>query len=98
MASDPELSGYRRSAKDLDSFKVPSVDILKGYWAAAENRTKEYIGSLSPADLDKKVPALQGDGTTSLASYLQIIVNEAIVHDGQVAYLRGLHRGLGCYF
>ncbi len=98
MASDPENSGYGHSAKDLDSFNVPSVDVLKGYWAAAENRAREYIGSLSPADLDKKVPALEGEGTTPLASYLEIIVNEAIVHGGQVAYLRGLHRGLGWYF
>jgi len=97
MPADAENSGFGHGAKDLASFKAPSAEVLKGYWAAAENKARDYIRSLKPQDLDKQLPSLMGQGTMSLAAYVQIIVNEAIAHGGQVAYLRGLHRGIGWY-
>ena len=98
MKSIGDASGFGHGAEELAAFQVPSDDALKGYWSAAERKTNDYFKSLSPQDLDKQVPSLASEGTTPLASYLQLIVNEVLVHGGQVAYLRGLHRGLGWYF
>ena len=56
------------------------------------------MASLRPEDLDKQVPSMMGDGTVPLANIVQVIVNEAMVHGGQIAYLRGLHKGLGWFY
>ena len=95
---DPEGSGYKHTAEDLAAFKVPSADLLKGYWAATEEKTRDYLRSLSPEDLDRQVPSLAGDGTMPLASLFNYAVNEALVHGGQIAYLRGMHHGMGWHY
>ena len=75
-----------------------SVDALKEYFGQTEKKVADYLESLSAEDLDKQVPSMMGDGTVPLANIIQVLVNEAMVHGGQIAYLRGLHKGLGWYF
>ncbi|MFQ5934743.1 MAG: DinB family protein [Dehalococcoidia bacterium] len=91
-------SGYQHGPEQMASFRAPSIDDLKAYWDASNEKASNYITSLKPEDLDRQVPSMMGEGTTPLATYLGITVNEALVHGGQIAYLRGLHRGMGWYF
>ena len=98
ISQKTEGMGYGHKAEDLDTFSVGSVDALKEYFGETEKKLANYLASLTPEDLDKQVPSLMGDGTVPMASQVQIIVNEALVHGGQIAYLRGLHKGMGWYF
>ena len=98
ISEETKGMGLGHKAEDLESFGVESVDALKEYFGQTEKKVANYLASLSPEDLDKQVPALVGEGTVPLGNIVQVIVNEAIVHGGQIAYLRGLHKGLGWYF
>ena len=94
----PKESGYGHGPKEMAAFRAPSIDDLKSYSKAAADKASSYIESLSAADMDKQVPAMDGNGTTALATWLGVVVNEALVHGGQIAYLRGLQKGMGWYF
>ena len=98
ISAETKGMGFGHKAEDLDSFGVGSVDALKEYFGQTEKKVADYLASLTPEDLDKQVPSMMGDGTVPLANIVQVIVNEAMVHGGQIAYLRGLHKGLGWYF
>ena len=98
ISAETEGMGFGHKAEDLESFSVGSVEALKEYFGRTEKKVADYLASLSPEDLDKQVPAVMGEGTVALARHVQILVNEALVHGGQIAYLRGLHKGLGWYF
>lgn len=95
MEPDPEDEGYQHTPDQLAAFKVPDLEILKGYWTAVRNNTKAYLNSLRPADLERRIPAMTGDGTSSVGDYLAFVLDEVLVHGGQIAYLRGMHRGMG---
>jgi len=95
MESKPQDDGYKHTSEQLAAFKVPDLEILKGYWSAVRNNTKAYLNSLKPADLERQIPAMTGDGTSSVGEYLSLILDEVLVHGGQIAYLRGMHRGMG---
>ena len=98
IPAETEGMGFGHKAEDLESFGVGSVDALKEYFGQTEKKVADYLASLSPEDLDKQVPSMMGDGTVPLANIVQVLVNEAMVHGGQIAYLRGLHKGLGWFY
>ena len=86
-----------QTAEEVAAFKVPDLNTLTGYYLAAREATKEYLKSITTADLDKEMRDPWSKGTTSLASYLFCIVDEALAHGGQVAELRGMYRGMGWF-
>ena len=98
ISEETEGMGYGHKAGDLETFSVGSIDALKEYFGETEKRVAGYLASLSPEDLDREVPAMVGEGMVPVAAHLQILVNEALVHGGQIAYLRGMHKGMGWYF
>ena len=89
--------GVGQTAEEVAAFKVPDLNTLTGYYLAAREATKEYLKSITTADLDKEMRDPWSKGTTSLASYLFCIVDEALAHGGQVAELRGMYRGMGWF-
>ena len=78
--------------------EAPSKEIQTGYLEAVKATTREYVSSLSAVDLEKRVvfppTALRQEHTlgTALGQLL-----ESVAHGGQIAYLRGFHRGMGWY-
>ena len=98
ISAETKGMGFGHKAEDLESFGVGSVDALKEYFGQTEKKVADYLASLSSEDLDKQVPSMMGDGTVPLGNIVQVIVNEAMVHGGQIAYLRGLHKGLGWFY
>ena len=98
LSAETKGMGFGHKVDDLDSFSVGSVDALKEYFGQTEKKVADYLASLSPEDLDRQVPAIVGEGTAPLAAKIQVIVNEALVHGGQIAYLRGLHKGMGWFY
>ena len=92
------VEGLGRGA-DLATWKPPAKDVQIGYFEAAKAITREYVPSLSAEDLEKRVvfppTALRQEHT--LATALGQLVLESVAHGGQIAYLRGFHRGIGWY-
>jgi hypothetical protein len=66
-----------------------SGDLLAGYLAAVRERTRAWVATLEPADLDRVVDT-RWDPPVTLGVRLVSVVNEVNQHVGQVAYLRGL--------
>ena len=95
---DAEETGEGQRPEEISAFRAPSIDDLKSYWHAAEEKASSYLASLGPADMDREMPALAGEGTTELATYANDTLNEALVHGGQIAYLRGMLKGMGWHF
>lgn len=84
----PEAHGWGQSSEEVGRVRVDG-DLLAGYQADTAARAIEYVGTLSPADLDRIVDE-RWDPPVSLGVRLVSVVNEVNQHVGQAAYLRGL--------
>ena len=52
---DHEDSGYGHTAAQVGAFRSPSAKVQLDYLRAATERTKQYLATLSPADLDREL-------------------------------------------
>jgi uncharacterized damage-inducible protein DinB len=97
-AEDRNDHGFRHTAQDVAAFQVPEPDVLVGYFKAVRGEVKSFLGTFSNDGLEQ--PAKRwggGEGTVKAGNYLTALVDEALAHGGQIAYLRGLYRGMGWY-
>jgi len=90
--ADPQDLGFGHSPEDLSAFKSPEVQILLGYYRAVLELMRHYITNLSESDLDQK---LDHPRFPTVAARLVGVVNDSYQHIGQIAYVRGLLKGLG---
>ena len=86
-----------RSEEEIVSWVAPPLDAQLGYFDAVKASAREFINSLSAEDLDRRVtfPPEAQTQDHSLATALGQLVWDNVAHGGQIAYLRGLHNGLG---
>jgi hypothetical protein len=84
----PEAHGYGHTPDEVAAVRADG-DLLAGYHIAAAERAIEYVGGLTPGDLDRIVDE-RWDPPVSLGVRLVSVVNDATQHLGQAAYLRGL--------
>ncbi len=85
-------SGSHYTVDQVNAFNVPNLKDLQSYYDSVRTKTLEYLASLKPADFDKKVKLPFGEFT--VAGVLSIIVSHTAQHTGEIAYLRGLLRGM----
>ena len=64
--------------------------------AAVREKTLAGLKTLSPADLDRELPA-PGGGTRKAGDFLGMIMIDHFHHSGQVCYLRGYLTGKGWF-
>ena len=83
-------SGYGYSADQVASLPRFVLDDMMEYYESARKETFEFLEGLSASDLDRH-PEPERYSIGQMFSH--IIVEEA-QHTGQVAYLRGLQRGI----
>jgi hypothetical protein len=93
LSGDPWDNGYDYTAEQIASFTVPELKDLLGYAEAVRGRTVACLTEITPEKLDEKVqqPSFGGITIGKLFSYM---LCELTLHIGQIAYLRGLQRGL----
>jgi hypothetical protein len=84
----PEAHGFGHSADEVAQVRVEG-DLLAGYQAGTAAQAIEYVGGLTPEDLDRVVDR-RWDPPVTLGVRLVSVVNDATQHLGQAAYLRGL--------
>jgi hypothetical protein len=65
------------------------------YYLAVKKATKNFLSNATPAVLEREsvFPPVAGPRSAALA--MGQVTWDAIAHGGQIAYLRGLFRGMG---
>ncbi len=93
--ADAGDSGFGHTPEQLAAFKSPDAPTLLDYQRAVAERSKQYFGTLSKADLDRELnePWFQPPPTVGVR--LVSIMEDSMVHAGQAAYIRGLRQGKG---
>ena len=92
--NDPNETGYGYGPEQLAAFPVPDATAMLEYAATALQAAKDYLASLSDADFEDMPVANSRGGTMTLANMCQQLLWEFNQHGGQIAYLRGMQRGL----
>ena len=91
---DPQDRGFGHSSEEVVAFKSPDVQTLLGYYHAVLERTRNYIQSLSKAQLGEELNEARQPVPT-VGMRIVDVLNDNLQHAGQVAYLRGLLKGKG---
>ena len=94
QVSDPNETGYGYGPDRLAAFHTPETAALVEYGAAALAAAKLYLASLQEADFEDMPVDNPSGGTMSLAHMCQQLLWEFNQHGGQIAYIRGMQRGL----
>jgi hypothetical protein len=95
MSDDPEDRGVGWTGEQVGSWTPPSKEAQLGYYEAIRDKTREYLSSLSYADLEERKVIPPVTQPRSVAADLGQMTWDAIAHGGQIAYLRGLYLGMG---
>ena len=90
--ADPQDFGLNATPEELISFKSPDVNILLEYHQAVYDTAKEYISNLTETDLDRETG---NPRWPTVWASIQKVINDNYQHIGQIAYLRGLLKGMG---
>ncbi|MDP2744858.1 MAG: DinB family protein [Dehalococcoidia bacterium] len=85
-------TGYGYTAEQCASFRVPEGKDLLAYAEAVRTRTLDYVRGMSPDKFDKIINTPRGD--LAIGVYLANMVVHLAQHAGEIAYIRGLQRGL----
>ncbi len=87
-------TGYGYGPEQLASFRVPNAAALLDYAAATLEAANAYLDSVGDPAFDGMEVRNPRGGTMSLANMCQQLLWEFNQHGGQIAYLRGMQRGL----
>ena len=87
-------TGFGDTPEQVAAFEPPDASVILGYAEATTKRSIEYMKTLTAKDLDRE---LGGPWTPppTVGVRLVSIVEDAIIHAGQAAYVRGLRQGKG---
>jgi hypothetical protein len=94
LTADPDNTGYGHRAADVAAVKPEGVQALVEYYDTVAARTREFLGAIKPADLDRIVDT-RWDPPVTLGVRLISILNDDTQHAGQAAYVRGLVKSAG---
>jgi DinB superfamily len=87
--ADHDDSGYGHSAEQVRAFRSPSAKVQVDYLRAVTGRTKHYLASLTPADLDRALDE-PGPDPPTVGVRLVSIATDCHLHAGEASYIRGL--------
>ena len=85
---DHDDSGYGHTPEQVRAFRSPSAKVQLDYLRAATERTKQYLASLAPADLDRALEP--GPDPSTVGVRIVSIVADCHQHAGEASYIRGL--------
>ena len=93
LPENPMDVGYDYTAEQVATFPVPALKDLLEYAEATRAQTVGYLKTMNADSLDKviKTPFF---GELTIGQVLAILLCEITQHIGQIAYIRGLQRGL----
>ena len=89
LEPNPQNTGYGHTAEQVATICPPDRQVLTDYLAAVSARTRTFLESLGPADLDRVVDR-RWDPPVTLGVRLVSVADDCMQHVGQAAYVRGL--------
>ena len=92
LPENPQDEGYGYTAEQVAAFPVPELKELLGYAEATRTQTINYLKAVTSDKLDQAIQTPLGELT--IGQTLALLLSEIAQHTGQIAYLRGLQRGL----
>ena len=93
--ADPKDTGFKHTPEQVAAFKSPDAKTFIGYHRAVLEITKDYVNSLTEADLDRKLDEPWFTPTPTVGVRMISRLEEGLLHIGQAAYIRGLIQGKG---
>ena len=88
--ADPDDTGYGHTPEQVRAFRSPSVRIQLDYLRAVVERTKRYLASLAPSDLDRKLDEPWQKPLPTVAVRIVSVLADCHQHAGEASYIRGL--------
>ncbi|MDY6845403.1 MAG: DinB family protein [Thermodesulfobacteriota bacterium] len=92
---DPHDMGFGHTPEDVAAFKSPDIQTFLDYNRAVMEYSKRYFCSLTQSDLDRTLDEPWFQPPPTVGVRLVSIMNDAVLHAGQAAYIRGLRHGKG---
>jgi uncharacterized damage-inducible protein DinB len=89
LPADVSNTGYDHSWEDVLAVQPRSAKALLDYYEAVAARTKAWLPTLTPADLDRIVDT-RWDPPVTLGVRLISVADDDIQHAGQAALVRGI--------
>ncbi len=93
--SDPGDVGFGHTPDQVAEFKFPDTQTLLDYNRAVLERSKRYFLTLSKTDLGRELDEPWFKPLPTVGVRLISIMDDAMLHAGQAAYVRGLRQGKG---
>ena len=91
---DPTNLGFGYTAEQLAAFDIPDTDTLFGYAEATRASAMALLDRLDDTAITETVVSHRNGSPLPLAELFELLLCEVNQHGGQVAYLRGMQRGL----
>ena len=92
LGTPAKESGYQYTGEQLQAWPVPKLETLRGYADSVRSETLAFLEPL-PSEKLSEVPR-PDRSPDSIGTTLGHIFTEIALHAGQIAYLRGVQRGL----
>jgi hypothetical protein len=92
--ADGSDTGFGDTPEQVAAFDPPDNATILAYQKAVTEKTFRYIRSLSSTDLDRELGG-PWTPTPTVGVRLVSILQDAVIHAGQAAYVRGLLQGRG---
>ncbi|MDA0769047.1 MAG: DinB family protein [Chloroflexi bacterium] len=92
--ANPQDRGFGFSVEQVAAFQVPPLTPLLEYAEAVRANAVGFLETLSDQELQDTWVDSPAGGRFTLASVYQQIIGEMNQHGGQMAYVRGLQRGI----
>ena len=86
------VKAYQYTVEELQAWSVPELEVIQGYANSVREKTLAFLKSIPPEKLSE-VPR-PDRSPDSIGATLGHISTEIALHVGQIAYLRGVQRGL----
>ena len=86
-------TGFGYTAEQIASFPTPALGETKTYFDSVRKETLEYLRSLNPSEFEV-YPWPDRRPDYNIGRMFRQVICEENQHQGQMAYLRGLQRGL----
>jgi len=93
--ADPEDTGFGHTPEQASAFKSPDFETLLDYQRAVLERSTRYFLTLSKTDLDRELDEPWFQPLPTVGVRLVSILEDSLLHAGQVAFIRGLRQGKG---
>ena len=93
LPADEHDTGYGHTSDQVGAVRFDTTEVLAAYHAAIAERTRAYLTSMQPSDLDRIIDD-RWDPPVSVGVRLVSVISDCLQHAGQANYVRGVSERL----